>query len=303
MADDLCPAIDVRQPADRAPRDKHHVEGCHVRDRGRRIIEVRLHEARPFGKPQLIGKLPRGVDSGCREVQSDNRRTALCKLQAVGAEMTLQVQDVAALDRPEFHLFDGAEAATPGSQSREIVAARTEMQGDFLIPMGAVSRFPCWFIHERCSRWEAEASTHLRRPAMAAQQSRAARVDHPTRRFTLAALNTAFCAIPAVRGATIKPLRSTLSGHPWRVGVARNLRVRSTRRMTASIKPRDVPPPQSASKRRRSLRLDGTLAQAPGCCCSRRPIYMLPPCPLAANVHLPAVIGMPQTEGSSSRAR
>src|ERR1700730_9500817 len=154
MADDLCPAIDVRQPADRAPRDKHHVEGCHVRDRGRRIIAVRLHEARPFGKPQFIGKLPRGVDSGCREVQSDDLGTALCKLQAVGAEMTLQMQDAAAIDRPEFHLFDGAEAATPGSQSRKIVAARDQMQGDFLIPIGTVSRFPFWFIHERRSCWK-----------------------------------------------------------------------------------------------------------------------------------------------------
>jgi hypothetical protein len=42
-----------------------------------------------------------GVDSECREVQSDDRGTALCKLQAVGAEMTLQVQDAAAIDGPE----------------------------------------------------------------------------------------------------------------------------------------------------------------------------------------------------------
>src|SRR5258708_28406328 len=98
MADDLCPAIDVWQPADRAPGDKHHVEGGRFWDRGRRIIEVRLDEARPFGKPQFTGKLTRGVDSGCREVQSDDRSTASCQLQAVGAEMTLQVQDAAALD-------------------------------------------------------------------------------------------------------------------------------------------------------------------------------------------------------------
>ena len=115
MADDLCATIDVREPDDRAPCDKHHVEGCRFGDRGRRIIEVRLHEARPFGKPQFIGKLTGGIDSECREVQSDDRGTALSKLQAVGAEMTLQVQDAAAIDRPEFDLFDGAEAATPSS--------------------------------------------------------------------------------------------------------------------------------------------------------------------------------------------
>jgi hypothetical protein len=37
--------------------------------------------------------------------------------------MTLQVQDAAAIDRPEFRLFDGVEAAMPGPHSRKIVPA------------------------------------------------------------------------------------------------------------------------------------------------------------------------------------
>jgi hypothetical protein len=64
--------------------------------------------------------------------------------------MTLQVQDAAAIDRPEFSLFDGAEAAMPSSQSRKIVAVRTEMQGGFLIPMGTVKPLSM-LVHSRTS--------------------------------------------------------------------------------------------------------------------------------------------------------
>ena len=45
--------IDVRQPDNRAPRNKHHVKCCRFGDRGRRVVKVRLHEPRslPDGKP------------------------------------------------------------------------------------------------------------------------------------------------------------------------------------------------------------------------------------------------------------
>jgi hypothetical protein len=101
-----------------------------------------LHEARPIGEAEFVGKPARGVDRRCREVKSDDGGAALGQFQAVGAEMTLRVQDTAALDRPQVRLFDGVEAAASGPQTCRIVTARAEMQGDLLIPMGPVGRPP-----------------------------------------------------------------------------------------------------------------------------------------------------------------
>src|SRR6266481_5579150 len=65
--------------------------------------------------------------------------------------MTLQVQDAAAIDRPQLCLFNGIEAAVPGPQACQIVAARAEMERDLLIPMGAVGRPPYRLAHNHCS--------------------------------------------------------------------------------------------------------------------------------------------------------
>ncbi len=65
-------------------------------------------------------------------------------------------------------------------------------------------------------------------------------MDRPSRgrlrSFAGARGNDEDAPIPAIRGAIIDPPESTVSGHSWRGGVARNRRVRSTRRMTASTK-------------------------------------------------------------------
>jgi len=53
--------------------------------------------------------------------------------------MALQVQDVTAIDRPEFRLFNGIEAAMPSSQSRKIVAAWTD-SADGMAPPGLPRR-------------------------------------------------------------------------------------------------------------------------------------------------------------------
>src|ERR1700730_18366053 len=151
MADDLRPSVDIRQPGDGTPGDEHHVEGCRLGDRRRCVVEVRMHEACSIGEAQLAGKPARGVDCRCREVQPDDRGAALRQFQAVGAEMTLQVQNAVAIDRPELCLLDGVEAAASGPQAGKIIATRAEMQGDHLIPMGAVDRLPYRLPHNRCS--------------------------------------------------------------------------------------------------------------------------------------------------------
>src|SRR6266436_4588857 len=65
--------------------------------------------------------------------------------------MALQVQDAAAGDRPQLCLFDGVETAMPSPQAGKIVPARTEVQGDLLIPVGTVGRFPYRLAHNHCS--------------------------------------------------------------------------------------------------------------------------------------------------------
>src|SRR5260370_29681954 len=100
MADDLRPAADVRQPGDRAPGDEHHVERRSAGDCRRCVIEICLNEARTIGEAQLACKLTRGLDRRSREIQSHGGRAPLYELQAVRAEMALQVQDMPALNRP-----------------------------------------------------------------------------------------------------------------------------------------------------------------------------------------------------------
>src|ERR1700730_12640559 len=172
MADDLGPAVDIRQPRDGTPGDENHVESCPFGDRRRCVIEVRLHEARPIREAQLAGKPARGVDCRCGEVQPDDRGAALRQFQAVGAEMALQMPDAVAIDRPEFGLLDGVEAAMPGPQASKIVATRAEMQGDHLIPMGAVGRLPY--------RLPANHSSPTGRPARSG-----ARAEAPAERETI----------------------------------------------------------------------------------------------------------------------
>ena len=66
--------------------------------------------------------------------------------------MTLKVQDILAVDRPDFRLFYRVQVPTTLTQACQVVAAGTEMHGDQLVPMGAVGRFPRWFTHSSCSR-------------------------------------------------------------------------------------------------------------------------------------------------------
>ena len=72
--------------------------------------------------------------------------------------MTLKVQDIFAVDRPEFRLFYRVQAPTTLTQACQVVAAGAEMHGDQLVPMGAVGRFPRWFTHSYCSRSPKDAA-------------------------------------------------------------------------------------------------------------------------------------------------
>src|ERR1700727_217959 len=80
--------------------------------------------------------------------------------------MTLKVQDILAVDRPEFRLFYRVQAPTTLTQACQVGAAGAEMHRDQLVPMGAVGRFPRWFTHSYCSRSPKDASGCEQPPAL-----------------------------------------------------------------------------------------------------------------------------------------
>ena len=113
----------------------------------RGVIEICLNEACTIGEAQLACKLTRGLDRRGREIQSHNGRSALYELQAVRAEMALQMQDIPAVNRPKFLFFNSVKATTASTQACQVVAVWAEMHGDLLVPMRAVGRFPRRFAH------------------------------------------------------------------------------------------------------------------------------------------------------------
>ena len=117
-----------------------------------------MNEAGSVGETQLFCEPTSRKDRGWQEIQSHDCCPALRKSQRVGTEMTLKVQDILAVDRPEFRLFYRVQAPTTLTQACQVVAAGAEMQGDQLVPMGAVDRFPRWFTHSYCSRSPKDAA-------------------------------------------------------------------------------------------------------------------------------------------------
>ena len=117
-----------------------------------------MNEAGSVGEAQLFCEPTSRKDRGWQEIQSHDCCPALRKSQRIGAEMTLKVQDILAVDRPEFRLFYRVQAPTTLTQACQVVAAGAEMHGDQLFPMGAVGRFPRWFTHSYCSRSPKDAA-------------------------------------------------------------------------------------------------------------------------------------------------
>ena len=94
------PAVEVGQPAERAPGDKGEIETPGLADRVRRVVEVAFDEAGALLQPELGRESARGGDGGRREVDPDHRRAALRERERVGAEVALEVDDPLAGKRP-----------------------------------------------------------------------------------------------------------------------------------------------------------------------------------------------------------
>ena len=136
------PAADVGQPVDRAPGDEHAIERRGLRNRRRRIVQVRLDEARPPGEPELGRQRARGRDRGLREVEAHHVRAQLRERQAAAAEVALQMEHAQPLDRPELGRLDRVQPAAPGAQRIELIARRAQMDRDPLVPVGAIGGPP-----------------------------------------------------------------------------------------------------------------------------------------------------------------
>jgi len=142
LGDDLGPAPYVGQPAGDAPARIDQVERCRPGDGGGRVVEIRFDEARAVGKAELRREIARRSDRRPGEIEPHHRGAALGETERVGAEVALQVQHAQPLHRAELGLVDGIECAATRAQRREIVARRLEMNGDPLVPVGAVEFAP-----------------------------------------------------------------------------------------------------------------------------------------------------------------
>ena len=110
-----------------APQVTNTMSSRRAGDCRRGVIEICLNEACTIGEAQLACKLTRGLDRRGREIQSHNGRSALYELQAVRAEMALQMQDIPAVNRPKFLFFNSVKATTASTQACQVVALRPEL--------------------------------------------------------------------------------------------------------------------------------------------------------------------------------
>ncbi|MGH6901769.1 MAG: hypothetical protein ACREIR_03420, partial [Geminicoccaceae bacterium] len=62
--------------------------------------------------------------------------------QAVAAKVALQMQDAKTVDEAEFGFLDRVQPATSRPQRRKIVTLGTEVDGDPLVPIGAIGGTP-----------------------------------------------------------------------------------------------------------------------------------------------------------------
>jgi hypothetical protein len=118
--------------------DEDPIERCRLCHRGRRFIEIGLHEARSRRQPKLGGEFSRSFYCRARKVEPYDFGTALRQRQAIATEVTLQMQDAKSAHIAELVLLDLMQVAASGAQRREIVATWTEMHSDALIPVRPV---------------------------------------------------------------------------------------------------------------------------------------------------------------------
>src|SRR5215468_10807843 len=92
FGNDLAPATDVRQPADRAPGDVGHVEGSGIGDRRNRVVKIGLDKSRPVSESEFRSQGARRFNRRAGEVEAHYRGGAMLEqLQGVRTEMALQV--------------------------------------------------------------------------------------------------------------------------------------------------------------------------------------------------------------------
>jgi hypothetical protein len=139
---DLGPAPDVGQPAGGAPAYIYEIERGRPGDRLRRVVEIGADETRTVREPELLRQRRRRPDRGRREVEADHGRPPLRERQRVGAEVALQVEHAEAVDRSELGLLDRVQPAPARAQRREVVARRSEVDADALVPAREVELAP-----------------------------------------------------------------------------------------------------------------------------------------------------------------
>jgi hypothetical protein len=101
-----------------------------------------MHEARPPAEPELGCERACRVDRRRGKIEPDDRGAALREAERVGAEVALQVQHLEPADLADLGFLDRVQAAATGAQGSEVIARRREMDGDALVPVGAIERAP-----------------------------------------------------------------------------------------------------------------------------------------------------------------
>ncbi len=138
VGDDLTPAVDVGQPAERADPGVDEVEPASLERLGRRVElgddELRLHAG-------SFGEEPRLLDRRLGEVEAGHARAETGERDRVRSDVALEVhavqpRDVAEPGEVEAH--DTAQELRVLGETRDRVVGRRDVRGHALVPVGAV---------------------------------------------------------------------------------------------------------------------------------------------------------------------
>ena len=142
MRDDGGPAFDVGEPHQRAPAHEDEVEAGGGVDGAHSIVEVGLDEAGAPGEAEVARQVAGGADRGGGEVQAGDAGAVAREDEAVVAEMALQVEHVEAGDGAELLALDRIELGGSGAQGGHVIEGGADVDGDGLVPGGAVGGVP-----------------------------------------------------------------------------------------------------------------------------------------------------------------
>ena len=136
--DDLRPAADIRQPAERADPRVDEIEAACSEDGGR-VVDLRRHEAR-LGAG-LFGQQPCLLDRRLREVETGDAGAEARQGDGVGADVALEVNGLEAPNVAEPRQVEADDLAQEPrflGETRDRVLRRGRMRRHALVPVGAV---------------------------------------------------------------------------------------------------------------------------------------------------------------------